>query len=153
MSDEPSFIEDKTPSPLAFDSRISERAPCEERLKACEVMLMLNQTNTDQVKQHKLAYDEALKDIQQLRARIKALENEIANIRQDGAHNVHAMEEYLQLTETLDFKVESKRLYSLVMNFTHFYLRFDRNGQIAKALSPEEYNSVIKGEWDNINKP
>ena len=124
---------------------------CEERLRACEVQLMLNTKSGEQVHQHQLAYDEACKDIEALHIRIKTLENEIDALRQTGARNVNAMAEYLDLIENLDFRVESARLKYLVMVTDHFYLRFDRNGQIKKAYAPEEYNNVIKKEWESIN--
>lgn len=107
--------------------------------------------NAEQVRQHQLAYEEVLKHMDALKIKIKTLENEIDALRQSGARNVNAMAEYLDLIENLDFKVESARLKYLVMVTDHFYLRFDRNGQIKKAYSLDEYNAVIKKEWDNIN--
>ena len=50
---------------------------CEERLRACEVQLMLNTKSGEQVRQHQLAYEQACKDIDALQIRIKGLENEI----------------------------------------------------------------------------
>lgn len=124
---------------------------CEERLKACEVQLMLNTADAQQVRQHQLAYDEALKDIQALRIKIKTLENEIDALRQAGGRNIDAMKEYMDLIENLDFRVESKRLHFIVATNDHFYLRFDRHGQIKHAYAPEEYNTIISQEWDSIN--
>jgi hypothetical protein len=124
---------------------------CEERLKACEVQLMLNTADKNQVRQHQLAYDQAVKDIQDLRIKIKTLENEIESLRHDGAHNIDAMKEYMDLIENLDFRVESKRLHFIVATNDHFYLRFDRHGQIKHAYAPEEYNNLIAKEWDSIN--
>ncbi len=124
---------------------------CEERLKACEVQLMLNTADAQQVRQHQLAYEEAIKDIQALRIKIKTLENEIDNLRKEGAHNIDAMFEYMNLIENLDFRVESKRLHYIVATNDHFYLRFDRHGQIKHAYAPEEYNRIITKEWESIN--
>jgi len=133
-------------------SSVDERpVTCEERLKAAEVQLMLNRTNADQVKQHQLAYDQAVQDIKVLKARIQALENEIDAVRRASQHNINAMAEYLSLIEHLDFKVESKRLKYIIAVNDHFYLRFDKNGQIIHAYAPEEYNAVIKREWDELN--
>jgi hypothetical protein len=124
---------------------------CEERLKACEVQLMLNRADGQQVKQHQLAYDEACKDIKDLHIKIKTLENEIDVLRHTGARNIDTMREFMDLIENLDFRVESKRLHVLVATNDHFYLRFDRHGQIKHAYAPEEYNNVLKQEWDSIN--
>jgi hypothetical protein len=124
---------------------------CEERLRACEVQLMLNKADGEKVRQFQLAYDETCKDIDRLQLKIKTLENEIAALRQAGARNINAMSEYLDLIENLDFRVESQRLSYLVRVTDHFYLRFDRNGQIKHAYAPEEYNAVIVKEWESIN--
>jgi hypothetical protein len=113
-------------------------------------MLMLNKTNSEQVQQHYDAYQKACEDTKVLRARIQTLENEVAVLRRECARKVNAMEDYLSLTETLDFKVPTARLRFL-MDFEFIYLRFDRNGEIKHAYSPEKYNDVIKGEWEEIN--
>jgi Xaa-Pro aminopeptidase len=133
-------------------NEVDERpVTCEEKLKAAEVQLMLNRADGQQVRQHQLAYNEAVKDIQELRVKIKTLENEITSLRQAGAHNTNAMKEYMELIENLDFKVESARLRYIIQFNEHFYLRFDRNGQMKHAYAPEEYNALIKQEWDSIN--
>jgi len=112
---------------------------------------MLNKADGQQVRQHQLAYNEALKDITALKARIKSLENEVSALRQTGARNTNAMVEYMDLIESLDFKVESARLRYIIQLNDHFYLRFDRHGRLKHAYSPDEYDKVIKSEWDTIN--
>jgi hypothetical protein len=112
---------------------------------------MLNRADGQQVRQHQLAYNEACKDITELRTKIKALENEITSLRQAGAHNTDAMKEYMELIENLDFRVDSAKLRFIIQFNDHFYLRFDRYGQLKHAYAPEEYNALITKEWDSIN--
>jgi hypothetical protein len=116
---------------------------CEERLKASEVMLELNRADAEKVRQFQLAYDQAVQDI-------KILRNEVEALHKAGARNIDAMREFMELIENLDFKVPSARIRFLT-DYEHFYLRFDRNGEIKHAYSPEEYNAVIKREWDEVN--
>jgi len=57
----------------------------------------------------------------------------------------------MDLIENLDFKVESGRLRYIIQMNEHFYLRFDRHGGLKHAYSPDEYDKLIKSEWDTIN--
>lgn len=141
--------EDNTPSPLAFAAQGT--ATCEEKLRACEVQLMLNRNNEQQTTNNRLIREQAEKDLKVAQARIKALENEVRVLREQDARANHVMEEVYSLTEQLDFKVETKRLKYIVLNNDICYLRFDRNGDIVKAFAPEEYERAQAQEWEEIN--
>lgn len=108
---------------------------CEEKLKAAEAAI--------------LNLQKVLENLKDPANKIRALENEVKSLRRLAGRNIDAMSEYLDLIETLDFKVQMSRLMFMTDN-EFVYLRFDRNGQIKHAWTPQEYNRVIAEEWSNL---
>jgi hypothetical protein len=122
----------------------------EEQIARLKVLLMTHYTDHAQVTQHQLAYEECLKDIARLNGLIKGLENEVAHLRKNKEKNRDAYEDFLELTQTLDFRVPCANVRFIVNEFEFMMLRFDRDGKLTKAFSPPEYQEAIKKEWSNV---